>query len=99
VGVASAADLDAALQDAGDAVVFGAQTTYGLLQRHPIEGALDGGLAIGARDSLLAVRDGDPKLAGLANGSAITVAGAAYKVRDLGFARPSGLRDLVIAEA
>jgi hypothetical protein len=94
------AELDFMLEDAGVAGVFsrGAATlasTYGLLDKKQIIGQADGGYVELGNDITVAVRDGTQGTATLED--VVTIAGIAYRLRNLGVAQADGLRVLTLA--
>lgn len=98
MGLGSAAQLAHMLKITGDPVVFGVLVTVGSLNRIPNEVLGEGGVEIRGYRVTLDVDATDPKLVAVKNGSALTVAGVAYKVRQVGDAMPDGLRTLDLAE-
>lgn len=92
----TSAELDFMFADAGIAVVYGAQSCNGFLDKETMRAGHEGVEVVDGEESLV-IRDG--ALTALANDTAITVDGIAYKIRDTGFALTDGTRRITIVRA
>jgi hypothetical protein len=90
------AELDYMLADAGVPVVYGAQSTSGLLDVLSLDELMPEGIRIGERSIRVGIRDGS--LTALVVGGAITVNGASYHIRDCGHPLAEGTRYLTLAD-
>lgn len=95
----STADLDALLEAFGEDVVFadGAVTTKGFLDREELLGDDGNGVKVVGARITLAVRAGTEPDA-LREDAPLTVGTTDYLVRDTGYVRPDGLRELLLVE-
>lgn len=100
MGLGTDAELDYMLEDAGDPVVFsrGASviaSTSCLFDRKQLIGQDGSGLSIIGRDLTLVIRNGTQGTTAI--NDVATIAGVAYRVRDLGESLADGTRIITIA--
>lgn len=89
--------IDAALEEAGQAVTYGAQSCFGILDREPINGIVDDEVRVIEERITLNIRH--DALNALANDMEITVGGVDFVIRDIGNQQLDGLRELTLVEA
>lgn len=93
----SVAELDFMLQDAGVPASFGATSTFGILHTESVPTMTESGFGLNVYRTVLRIRPGT--LGAIKTGSAITVNGVAYKVRNIGELEDDGLLPVTIGRA
>src|SRR5438309_1190094 len=93
----TAAELDFMLKDAGVAVTYGAQSTYGLLNKS-VQKIQSSGTDFEISDGSETVQIRDGSLNTLQADAAIMVGGSNYVIRDIGQPSTDGLRTITLEE-